>query len=68
MKNPWGPPERAASREDAILEQFLKAKAHAEKVHASEDRRVKDLERQFGNVAVRLALESAIKRREAAQS
>lgn len=65
-RNPWAlTPEQAVARDDAILEQFLKAKAHAEKVHTSAYRCAKDMERQFGNAGVRLALARAIKRREA---
>lgn len=64
MRNPWAlTPEQATARDEAIYQQFLAAKQHAETVYVDERRVARFLEKQFGNVAVRYALLRAINRR-----
>ncbi len=67
MTNPWGPPERAAAREDAIFDQFQAEVKRADKRFPTEYRKALYLEKQFGNRGVRAAIMASLMRRSAAR-
>lgn len=62
-RNPWGPPERAAAREEAIYDQFEAEIESATRRFPTRERKEAYLYQQFGNPAVKAALEAALMRR-----
>lgn len=66
MANPWGPPERAAAREDAILAQYMAAVTEAKR-RFDPKHQAKQFDRwlhaRFGSAGVYIAIINAANRR-----